>query len=340
MPNLRKYRPDFVVHGDDWTVGVQREVRQAVIDTLTEWGGKLVEPRYTPGISSTALHVAQRDIGTTPEVRMRQLERQLAVKPLVRILGAYDGLSGLIAERARVVVDGRPCEFDGTWLDSAVDSAAKGRLDIALADFASRITPLSDILDVTTKPVLYDAGTGGAAERFGLTVRTLERLGVSAVTVADGGGFSETGSPGIVEDTCHKIELGKGMRVTEHFKVFVRVPAPAVAESTEAVLDLVGLYLEAGADGIVVHGGAAETVAALCKAYRRMDAHQAVGSHTGCRRPDSRRCARRRGRAGGHLRRPSCGQRVLRRERDGPCASEKPRRPRARRGYRIGPGDS
>ena len=37
VPNLRKYKPDIVVHGDDWKEGVQRKTRQQVIDALAEW---------------------------------------------------------------------------------------------------------------------------------------------------------------------------------------------------------------------------------------------------------------------------------------------------------------
>jgi len=70
-PNLKKIRPDFVVHGDDWKEGVQSEVRQQVIDTLSEWGGKLVEVPYTKGISSTMLNKAVKEVGTTPDIPLR-----------------------------------------------------------------------------------------------------------------------------------------------------------------------------------------------------------------------------------------------------------------------------
>ena len=48
--NLTKIKPDFVVHGDDWKSGVQSAIRQKVIDLISDWGGKLIEPKYTEGI--------------------------------------------------------------------------------------------------------------------------------------------------------------------------------------------------------------------------------------------------------------------------------------------------
>jgi cytidyltransferase-like protein len=185
VPNLEKYKPDFVVHGDDWKTGVQAKTRQRVIETLAEWGGRLVEPKYTEGISSTRLNEAIREIGTTPEVRMKRLRRLIEAKSLVRIIEAHSGLSALIAENAEVRKNGVKYEFDGVWLSSLTDSVAKGKPDIEYVDLTSRINTLSDILEATIKPVVFDGDSGGQPEHFVFVVRSLERLGVSAIIIED-----------------------------------------------------------------------------------------------------------------------------------------------------------
>ncbi len=186
VPNLTELKPDFVVHGDDWKEGVQAPIRQLVIDALEAWGGQLIEPAYTPGISSTRVQKTLVEIGTTPEIRRRQLKRLLAVKPLVRVLEAHNGLSGLIVEHVSIENDaGRSESFDAMWLSSLTDSTVKGRPDTEYVDLTSRMTTIQEILEVTTKPIIYDGDTGGMPDHFALKVKTLERLGVSAVVIED-----------------------------------------------------------------------------------------------------------------------------------------------------------
>ena len=259
--NLQKYRPDYVVHGNDWQVGVQREIRQTVIDTLAEWGGELVEPEYTPGISSTALKVAKRELGTTPEMRMKQLKRLLMAKPIVRALEAHSGLSGLIVEKTRVVINDRPREFDAIWLGSLTDSTIKGKPDIEFVDLTSRVNTLTDILEITTKPIIYDGDTGGYAEQFSLMVRRLERLGVSAVIIEDKIGLKRNSLFGTsvvqiqddVDSFGAKIAAGKEARVTEDCMIFARIESLICNAGVEDAMQRAGAYLEAGADGIMIH---------------------------------------------------------------------------------------
>ncbi len=279
VPNLRRYRPDYVVHGDDWRSGVQRQTREAVIQALAEWGGELVEPPYTPGISSTELNVRRREIGLMPEMRMRQLNRLLDAKPLVRALEAHSGLSGLIVERARAMAPDGPREFDAMWLSSLTNSAIKGKPDIEWVDLTSRLAELNDILEVTTKPIIYDGDTGGPAEHFALMTRTLERLGVSAVAIEDKIGLkrnsllgSEAGqlqdSP---ESFCHKIQMGKQARVTGEFMIFARIESLILGKGQADALRRAAAYAEAGADGVLIHSRAADPdeVLAFCAEYRR-----------------------------------------------------------------------
>ena len=185
VPNLEQLKPDYVVHGDDWLTGVQQETRQRVIDCISKWGGKVVDIPYTPGISSTALNAEVKEIGTTPEIRQKMLRRLIAAKPIVRIMESHSGLTGLIIEKTKVKVNNKTEEFDGMWASSLTDSTSKGKPDIEAVDLTTRLHGLNDALECTTKPVIYDGDTGGKIEHFVFTVRTLERLGVSAVIIED-----------------------------------------------------------------------------------------------------------------------------------------------------------
>ena len=185
IPNLLKLKPDYVVHGTDWREGVQAKTRQRVIEMLAAWGGELVEPEYTEGISSTQLNKAIREVGTTPDLRRRRLRRLLDAKPIVRVMEAHSGLSGLIVENTSGVKANVKHEFDAMWLSSLTDSTLKGKPDNESVDITSRLRTVNDILEVTTKPIIYDGDSGGLPEHFVFLVRSLERLGVSAVVIED-----------------------------------------------------------------------------------------------------------------------------------------------------------
>lgn len=281
VPNLLKYRPDFVVHGDDWKTGVQAKVRARVIAALSEWGGELVEPGYTPGISSSQLNKALKEIGTTPEMRLKSLKRLLAAKPLSRFMEAHNGLSGLIVEHTRVDVDERPRQFDGIWISSLTDSTAKGKPDIEYVDITSRSQTLNDILEVTTKPIIFDGDTGGIQEHFVYTVRTLERLGVSAVIIEDKIGLKRnslfgTDVPQIqadVDDFCRKIDAGKRARVTDDFVIVARVESLILGAGLDDAVRRAQAYIEAGADAIMMHSKAKmpDEILAFCDIYSRFE---------------------------------------------------------------------
>ena len=264
IPNLLKLKPDFVVHGTDWREGVQAKTRQGVIDTLAQWGGKLVEPEYTPGISSTQLNKAIREVGTTPDIRRRRLRRLLNAKPIVRVLEAHSGLSGLIVENTCVVKDNVKHEFDAMWLSSLTDSTLKGKPDNESVDITSRLRTVNDILEVTTKPIIYDGDSGGLPEHFVFLVRSLERLGVSAVIIEDKVGLKqnslfETGNvqkQATIEDQCHKIKVGKQAQVTDDFMIFARCESLITGAGEDDAINRCRAYIEAGADGIMIHSKA------------------------------------------------------------------------------------
>lgn len=243
IPNLLKLKPDYVVHGTDWREGVQAKTRQGVIDTLAQWGGELVEPEYTPGISSTQLNKAIKEVGTTPDIRRARLRRLLNSKPLVRVMDAHSGLSGLIVEQTAVKKNNRTYEFDGMWLGSFTDSMLKGKPDAECIDVTSRLRTLNDILEITTKPIIYDGDSGGTKEQFSFLVRSLERLGVSAVVIG------EKASDG---DFCDKIREGKAAQITDNFMIVARCKA----NDTDGI-GKCRTYIEAGADAILVRSNAA-----------------------------------------------------------------------------------
>jgi phosphoenolpyruvate phosphomutase len=261
VPNLQKYKPNFVVHGDDWQQGVQKNVRQSVIDCLAQWQGELVEIPYTQGISSTALHKAMKEIGTTPQIRLKSLKRLLSAKPLIRFLDIHNALSGLIIENTKVETENGVQEFDGMWGSSLTDSTAKGKPDIEAVDVSSRMSTLNEVLEVTTKPIIYDGDTGGKTEHFVFTVKTLERLGVSAVIIEDKTGLKKNSLFGTeveqtqdsIENFSAKIQAGKAAQATNDFMIIARIESLIGGQGMDHAMERAEAFLNAGADGIMIH---------------------------------------------------------------------------------------
>lgn len=280
VPNLRTYKPDFVVHGDDWQTGVQAKTRQAVIDALAEWGGKLVEVPYTQGISSTQLNKALKEIGTTPDIRRASLRRMLHAKPLLRFLDLHNALSGLIIEKAGIDTPRGRKEFDGMWASSLTDSTSKGKPDIEAVDTTGRVVTLNEVLEVTTKPIIYDGDTGGKPEHFQFTVRTLERLGISAVIIEDKTGLKKNSLFGTdveqtqdsIEAFSDKIRMGKMAQQTEDFMVFARLESLILGKGVDHAMERAEAFLAAGADGIMIHSRqkTPDEVFEFCRRYNRL----------------------------------------------------------------------
>ncbi len=280
-PNLRQIKPDFVVHGDDWKKGVQQQTRQKVIDTLKEWGGQLHEVPYTQGISSTQLNQSIKEIGTTPEIRMDRFRRLIESKPIVKVMEAHNGLTGLIVENIFIEHEGRKKEFDAIWLSSLTDSTAKGKPDIEAVDVTSRLHGLNDILEVTTKPIIYDGDTGGIPEHFVFTLKTLERLGVSAIIIEDKTGLKKNSLFGTevsqtqasIEDFCYKINAGKKAQVTKSFMIIARIESLILKNGIDDAIVRAKAYIEAGADGIMIHSkeNNGKEIMEFCERYKKFD---------------------------------------------------------------------
>jgi len=258
---LRNLKPDYLVHGDDWRTGIQSKMRQRVIDVLAEWGGELVEPKYTKGVSSTDLINAVKARGITPGKRIETLRRLINVKPIVRILEAHNGLTGLIVEKTSIEKDGKRIEFDGIWESSLTDSTSKGKPDTELVDFSSRFSTIEEILEVTTKPIIVDGDTGGRISHFKFRIKTLERLGVSAIIIEDKIGDKRNSLFGTtvpqeqdsIKHFSQKIYEGKQSQVTTDFMIIARVESLILKKGMEDALKRAAAYITAGADGIMIH---------------------------------------------------------------------------------------
>ena len=280
-PNLEKVRPDYVVHGDDWKDGVQAKTRQQVIDKLAEWGGKVIDVPYTKGISSTMLNERLKEIGTTPEVRLKRLRRLINAKKIVRICESHNGLTGLIIENTSVIVNNMKREFDGMWASSLTDSTSKGKPDIEAVDLTTRLHDLNDALEVTTKPVIYDGDTGGKPEHFVFTVRTLERLGVSAIIIEDKVGLKKNslfGTDAIqtqdsIEGFSAKIRAGKQAQITPDFMIIARCESLIAGKSVDDAMERCLAYVQAGADGIMIHSKhrTGEDIKEFCLRFREKE---------------------------------------------------------------------
>jgi phosphoenolpyruvate phosphomutase / 2-hydroxyethylphosphonate cytidylyltransferase len=260
--NLQKLKPAYVVHGDDWQTGVQKDTRQKVIEVLKAWGGQLVEVEYTKGISSTGVINYLNEIGITPQNRLKRLKRVLNVKNCIRVLEAHSGLSALIAENSSCTSDkGVNRGFDALWMSSLTDATAKGKPDIEAVDITSRLQTLNDVLEVSTMPIIFDGDTGGKTEHFTFTVRSLERLGVSAIVIEDKIGLKrnsllvndDSQTQDSIEGFCNKIIAGKRSQVTEDFMIIARIESLILGKGIDDAVQRARAYIAAGVDGILIH---------------------------------------------------------------------------------------
>jgi len=276
--NIKKLRPDYVVHGDDWQVGIQKETRLEVIKALKEWGGKLIEPKYTEGVSSTKIINALTSKGVLPNIRLKSLNRRLVAKPILRLLEAHSGLTGIIVEKSSFISKNVRKEFDGIWLSSLTVSTNRGKPDTELVDHATRFQVIEEIMEVTTKPIIVDGDTGGEIEHFRHRVKTLERLGVSAVIIEDKTGLKRNSLFGTdvkqqqewPEEFANKISEGKKSLITDDFRIIARVESLILGKGIEDALNRTNAYLDAGADGIMIHSKETDEneIVQFCKEYQ------------------------------------------------------------------------
>ncbi|NBH34059.1 phosphoenolpyruvate mutase [Clostridiaceae bacterium] len=278
---LMERKPDIVVHGDDWKMGYQAPIRQKVIEVLQRYGGTLVEFPYTMNESIAALEGNARHILAMPERRRKSLRELLQLKKPVTILEAHNGITGLIVENTKVERGGEIVQFDGMWVSSLCDSTAKGKPDIELVDNTSRLNTIEEIMEVTTKPIILDGDTGGLVEHFVFFVKTLERIGVSAVIIEDKKGLKKNSLFGTeaaqtqcsIEEMCEKISAGKHAQTTHDFMIIARIESLILEKGMEDALLRAKAYVQAGADGVMIHSRkkSPDEIFEFCKKFRETD---------------------------------------------------------------------
>ncbi len=259
--NILKYKPDYVVHGDNWVNGFQEPIRKEVIETLKTYGGELIEYPHSDDPKYKAIDDRARLELSLPDFRRARLKRALDAKGLITAMEAHSGITGLIVEKTMVEENGGRKQFDAMWVSSLCDSTSKGKPDIELVDMTSRFRTIDDIMEVTTKPIIFDGDTGGLKEHFVYTVRTLERMGVSMVIIEDKIGLKKNSLFGTevkqtqdsIEDFCEKIKAGKDAQKSKDFMICARIESLILEAGMEDALTRAFAFVDAGADAIMIH---------------------------------------------------------------------------------------
>jgi len=276
--NLNLLKPNYVIHGDDWKNGFQKKIRQKVIKTIKKWSGKLIEPKYTKGISSTIIKDKIFKVATTPDIRKSRLKRLLEAKDIVRILESHNALTGLIAEGTSIKEKGLEYEFDGMWSSSLTDSATRGKPDNQSVDYSIRYQAVNEILEVTTKPIIFDADNGGRLEHISYMVKTLERSGVSAMIIEDKIGLKRNSlfkvqkknQQDSIPNFVKKIKKAIDTKISDDFMVIARIESLILGKGLEDALKRAKYYSLAGADAILIHSkeNSPDEIFKFAKKYR------------------------------------------------------------------------
>lgn len=259
--NLEMFQPDIVVHGDDWTSGIQKSIRDEVVSVLASYGGRLIEYPYANDEKYLDIEKRARAELSTPDARRARLKKALAIKGTVTAMEAHSGLTGLIVENTIVEEEGGARQFDAIWVSSLCDSTAKGKPDIELVDMTSRFRTIDDICEVTTKPIIFDGDTGGLTEHFGYTVRSLERMGVSMIIIEDKIGLKKNSLFGTevaqtqasIEEFSAKIAAGKRAQRTKDFMICARIESLILEQGMEDAIARAKAFTKAGSDAIMIH---------------------------------------------------------------------------------------
>ncbi|MGN0298393.1 MAG: phosphoenolpyruvate mutase [Lachnospiraceae bacterium] len=283
---IEQLHPDYVVHGDNWIEGHMRAIRDNVEKCLSEYGGQIIDVPYT--YNETVKHIDAKIKAklAMPEYRRKRLRQLIEMRPIVKALEVHSGLTGLIVEKTIVEHDGELDQFDAMWISSLCDSTAKGKPDIELVDMTSRFRTIDDVMEVTTKPVVFDGDTGGMIEHFVYTVRSLERMGVSAVIIEDKVGLKKNSLFGneivqtqdTIEHFCEKIVAGKKVQLTDDFMIIARIESLILEQGMEDALNRARAYVQAGADGIMIHSRKKDPAEILefCDTFRLENKHTPI----------------------------------------------------------------
>ncbi len=279
---IESLHPDYVIHGDNWEYGIESVIREHVRTLISSYGGKVIDVPYTNNEAVRKRDMQLRERLSMPEFRRKRLRKLIEMTPVVKVMEAHSGLTGLIVEKTVIEgSDGRLDQFDAMWISSLCDSTAKGKPDIELVDMTSRFRTIEDITEVTTKPIIFDGDTGGLTEHFVYTVRSLERLGVSAVIIEDKKGLKKNSLFGTeveqtqatIEEFSEKIAAGKKAQLTDDFMIIARIESLILEKGIEDALMRAKAFVKAGADGIMIHSRKKDPAEVLefCDGFRIND---------------------------------------------------------------------
>lgn len=278
---ISKLKPDYVIHGDNWKVGPMKAVRDNVERLLSAYGGQIIDVPYTYNDNVKRIDAQLNEKLSMPEYRRKRLKQLIALRPIVKTIEVHSGLTGLIAEKTIVEHDGEFDQFDAMWVSSLCDSTAKGKPDIELVDMTSRFRTIDDVMEVTTKPIIFDGDTGGLTEHFVYTVRSLERIGVSAIIIEDKTGLKKNSLFGTeveqtqdsIEHFCEKIAAGKKVQLTDDFMIIARIESLILDRGMDDALTRATAYVKAGADGIMIHSRKKDPneILTFCDLFRKTD---------------------------------------------------------------------
>ena len=278
---IKLIKPDYIIHGDNWNVGPEKAIRDHVESLLSVYGGELIDIPYTYNEQVKKIDLLLKEKLSMPEYRRKRLRQLIEMTPIVKVLEAHSGLTGLIVEKTVVENEGKLDQFDAMWVSSLCDSTAKGKPDIELVDMTSRFRTIDDIMEVTTKPIIFDGDTGGLTEHFVYTVRSLERMGVSAVIIEDKKGLKKNSLFGTdveqkqatIEEFCEKIRAGKTAQLTDDFMIIARIESLILERGMKDALERAVAFVKAGADGVMIHSrkkNPAEIIE-FCDRFREKD---------------------------------------------------------------------
>lgn len=258
---VSEIKPDYIIHGDNWQKAPLTAIRENAISVMKKIGGEIIEVPYTFNENVLLIDQKTKEKRAMPEYRRKRLRQLLGLRNIVKAIEVHSGLTGLIAEKTVVEHDGELDQFDAMWISSLCDSTAKGKPDIELVDMTSRFKTINDVCEVTTKPIIFDGDTGGKIEHFVYTVRTLERLGVSAVIIEDKVGLKKNSLFGTdvvqtqdtIEHFCEKIATAKKVQLTDDFMIIARIESLILEQGMEDAITRAHAFVKAGADGIMIH---------------------------------------------------------------------------------------
>ena len=278
---IHSLKPDYVIHGDNWKTGPMNAIRENVERLLGEYGGQIIDVPYTYNENVRRIDARINEKLAMPEYRRKRLKQLLELTPIVKAIEVHSGLTGLIAEKTVVEHGGEFDQFDAMWISSLCDSTAKGKPDIELVDMTSRFRTIDDVMEVTTKPIIFDGDTGGLAEHFVYTVRSLERMGVSAIIIEDKIGLKKNSLFGTdvfqTQDSivhfCEKIRAGKKVQLTDDFMIIARIESLILEQGMEDAINRAKAYVSAGADGVMIHSRKKEPteIFKFCGEFRKFD---------------------------------------------------------------------